>query len=409
MDKGIRTLGDGMDNTLLQGPLTQRINDLGGLKLDKTKVDLILKGLKPIEGKKLYKLIPKYTPLEQKAHNYLFKKPKDPRFVPYEPYKAAVMPIVTKEVLSRKDQKVEQKLSKNNIAIQQLAHQLSEMRKAEMEKLEVITEPEGALKLRLHWDKERENYETDIRNLRETNTHLENQLKFQAQVNSELKTLLVAAVGEDLETRVQHLTEDKLSLARALLNSANHLTSHQEHTEWLSGQCEVWKSKFLASSVMVEELAKWKSALTNRINELQEVLKVLLDERSKVNSNCVQTYVNLKAVSKQVAADKCDNSNVKYGNVLEISSLNRDLSRIILDGLEVNVENCQTVVDKITPTVAEKKAEKLLQNPVTVTNKQDVLCSAVMGAATSLERDQMNQEICIHNCCAHCKGDIQNI
>ena len=57
----------------------------------------------------------------------------------------------------------------------------------------------------------------------------------------------MAAVGEDLETRVQHLTEDKLQLARALLNSANHLTSHQEQTEWLSGQCEVWRSKFLAS------------------------------------------------------------------------------------------------------------------------------------------------------------------
>lgn len=59
--------------------------------------------------------------------------------------------------------------------------------------------------------------------------------------------MLVAAVGEDLESRVQHLTEDKLALARALLNSADHITSHQEQTEWLSGQCEVWRSKFLAS------------------------------------------------------------------------------------------------------------------------------------------------------------------
>lgn len=70
------------------------------------------------------------------------------------------------------------------------------------------------------------------------------------KVNRELKTLLVAAVGEDLESRVQHLTEDKLSLARELLKSANHLTSHQEHTEWLSGQCEVWRSKFLASRLV---------------------------------------------------------------------------------------------------------------------------------------------------------------
>lgn len=67
------------------------------------------------------------------------------------------------------------------------------------------------------------------------------------QVNGELKNLLVAAVGEDLETRVHLLTEDKLQLARALLNSAQHLSTHQEQTEWLAGQCEVWRSKFLAS------------------------------------------------------------------------------------------------------------------------------------------------------------------
>jgi len=67
------------------------------------------------------------------------------------------------------------------------------------------------------------------------------------QVNGELKNLLVAAVGEDLETRVHLLTEDKLQLARALLNSAQRLSTHQEQTEWLAGQCEVWRSKFLAS------------------------------------------------------------------------------------------------------------------------------------------------------------------
>lgn len=66
-------------------------------------------------------------------------------------------------------------------------------------------------------------------------------------MNGELKKLLVAAVGEDIETRVNHLTEDKVHLARALLTSAQRLSTHQEQTEWLAGQCEVWRSKFLAS------------------------------------------------------------------------------------------------------------------------------------------------------------------
>jgi hypothetical protein len=71
------------------------------------------------------------------------------------------------------------------------------------------------------------------------------------QVNGELKNLLVAAMGEDLETRVHLLTEDKLQLARALLNSAQRLSTHQEQTEWLAGQCEVWRSKFLASRFVI--------------------------------------------------------------------------------------------------------------------------------------------------------------
>lgn len=66
-------------------------------------------------------------------------------------------------------------------------------------------------------------------------------------MNGELKNLLVAAMGEDLQTRVHLLTEDKLQLSQALLNSAKHLNTHQEQTEWLAGQCEVWRSKFLAS------------------------------------------------------------------------------------------------------------------------------------------------------------------
>lgn len=39
--------------------------------------------------------------------------------------------------------------------------------------------------------------------------------------------MLVAAVGEDVETRVHLLTEDKLHLAEALLKSVENLSTHQ--------------------------------------------------------------------------------------------------------------------------------------------------------------------------------------
>lgn len=90
-------------------------------------------------------------------------------------------------------------------------------------------------------------YEKQLSELRKERDYFESQLKFQVQVNTELKNLLVAAVGEDLQTRVNVLTEDKLQLARALLNSAHNLSTHTEQIEYLAGQSEVWRSKFLAS------------------------------------------------------------------------------------------------------------------------------------------------------------------
>lgn len=90
-------------------------------------------------------------------------------------------------------------------------------------------------------------HDKQLADLKKDRDYYESQLKFQVQVNSELKNLLVAAVGEDLQTKVNVLTEDKLQLARALLNSAHNLSTHTEQIEYLAGQSEVWRSKFLAS------------------------------------------------------------------------------------------------------------------------------------------------------------------
>lgn len=95
--------------------------------------------------------------------------------------------------------------------------------------------------------KQRAVHDKKLADLKKDRDYFESQLKFQVQVNSELKNLLVAAVGEDLQTKVNVLTEDKLQLARALLNSAHNLSTHTEQIEYLAGQSEVWRSKFLAS------------------------------------------------------------------------------------------------------------------------------------------------------------------
>ncbi|XP_026680788.1 golgin-45 [Diaphorina citri] len=103
----------------------------------------------------------------------------------------------------------------------------------------------------------------------------------------------VTAPPLDIETKVNHLTEDKLHLAKALLNSAQKLSTHQEQMEWLAGQCEVWRSKFLASSLMVEELAKWKAALTQKVCDYQDITRKILTEHQITHVATSKTYTNL--------------------------------------------------------------------------------------------------------------------
>lgn len=237
-----RTQGDGMENVSTPKPENKESKVRLGDTLIYHPTNLKNTNSTPPVAPTgtIVNLVPKTTTHGKKEKHILHTlKSKEPKFVPYEPYKAAVNPIIP---LERRTWT--KKHSRNNLDINVMVSQVSELRIEELSKNEPKVELE---KTPDQWESERKEYTTEIQKLKEENSQLENQLKFQAQVNGELKNLLVAAVGEDLEVKVHLLTEDKLQLARALLNSAQHLNTHQEQTEWLAGQCEVWRSKFLAS------------------------------------------------------------------------------------------------------------------------------------------------------------------
>ncbi|XP_071451262.1 golgin-45 isoform X3 [Hetaerina americana] len=297
----VRTRGDGMEKP---EPKTENV-------LRNTLFDKLI--YRPEEHKSSYTSPPSDIGVEKISltpHNIC--KPKkekifigslkgrEPKFVPYEPYKGAVKPIVPPEkkrvkktcggvkVRSRKSSLLSNHCNEPS--------QLSSKSRVTEEDNQVENESilEGSLLsegvCNDVWEEERKKMNDQITQLKDERDQLEAQLKFQAQVNGELKTLLVAAVGEDLESRVHHLTEDKAHLSRALLSSARRLSTHREQTEWLASQCEVWRSKFLASSIMVEELARWKAAFSQRASDLQEALNRLLEERASIKEGLFKTY-----------------------------------------------------------------------------------------------------------------------
>lgn len=166
-----------MDNNLMA--LSDSANENVPFRLNLRSSQAILNSLKPIEPNgKVITLVPKYTPREVTKPKYLTRKPKEPKFVPYEPFKGAVEPIVPIKKVVKRERK-----DKNNIDIHDLVIQMSEMRMHELNKakIDAIKGDEEVI-TRKQWDHEKKSYETDIKNLQETNAHLENQLKFQAQV-----------------------------------------------------------------------------------------------------------------------------------------------------------------------------------------------------------------------------------
>lgn len=339
-------------------------------------------------------------------------KSKEPKFVPYEPYKAAVNPIVP---LEKKSKKFLRNESSMNTAIAKVAKMKIQDTGARAK--DCVKENEKILED--EWNGEKKAYEAEIRKLKEENNQLETQLKFQAQVNGELKNLLVAAVGEDLETRVHLLTEDKLQLARALLNSAQRLSTHQEQTEWLAGQCEVWRSKFLASSLMVEDLARWKAALCQRTIELQESMKRLLEEHTVIRDTTLKTYKMLTILREKF--DPVGTSGKKHvlasTNIVDLAQGSCQLAEILKVTLLSGIPDSELQKDiDITgldmKTLAENSAEKLLMNQkLPMTERDDVACTAVMGAAVAVGGQMFLPRCNINNmtCCPHCSGEIKQI
>lgn len=294
-------------------------------------------------------------------------KNREPRFIPFEPYKAAVNPIIP-----FKRQHLKVKINKNNLDLNVLVSQMSVMKTTEMEgsKIETIGHVSD-------FDTEIEKLKRQVAEYKEGKEYYQKELKFQVQVNSELKNLLVAAVGEDIQTKVNLLTEDKVQLAKALLDTAQNLSSHTEQIEYLAGQSEVWRSKFLASSLMVEELARWKASLTQKNNLLLEANKNLLENCSKLRDMEIETLKNLKFISK------VKKLNLPSSNILDLASENLNISQQLVLYSGIGMPENLNLYGLDSTTDAEKLAVQALQNSNQPLMSTDEAFKAIVGQAFS--------------------------
>ncbi|KAK3895889.1 hypothetical protein Pcinc_000497 [Petrolisthes cinctipes] len=350
-------------------------------------------------------------------------KRKEPKFVPYEPYKACVKPIIiTKNKKIQKCPK-EKKKGKTDRLIRECKEMDNDgdnMKNAE--KVSIMVK--DFEKERAEWEQktaklkaEMTVLENQVTHMKKEKTNLESQLSVQSQINTELKKLLVASVGEDVQGRVQCLTEDKARMATMIRKYSERVDRDYEEKERIGIQCDVWRSKFLGSSMLVDELVGLRVGLAQQLKEASEGLKLLLDEHQLARQHVLNMYrmnKQLREAFDPLASASNPPPPLASADLVTLAvdgsglaetvrdRLLGDLGRAVGDGgththgLEIYTPGC-------------KIARQLLGQIMSSGGGKRCECSTVSPSRAALvHRYHPNTRIdhLTVNCCAHCNGEI---
>lgn len=250
---------------------------------------------------------------------------------------------------------------------------------------------------------------------------LSNQLRVQTEVNRELKKLLVASVGNDLQYHFERLAREKNQLILENEALSQNTAQLAEQLERMSIQCDVWRSKFLASRVMADELTNSRAVLQRQHRDTEGALRDLLSEREQLRQGMRATHKLLEEllVSLQWGREQTYYPSTQPQSTAELALTNHKLAKAVNAHLLGNVgTNSQK---KIPPTVefcstpAEKMAETVLRmDPATCTESSpDNLFSE--SSPTTLLATKKNigrfhpytrYENITFNCCNRCQGEL---
>ncbi|XP_014779668.1 golgin-45 isoform X1 [Octopus bimaculoides] len=253
---------------------------------------------------------------------------------------------------------------------------------------------------------------------------LRSQLDVQVQVNSELKKLLVASLGEDLQYRVEKLLRDKAQLSLEVGGYTKKVSEDYENLDRLSIQADIWRSKFMASRVLIDELAKGRGLLSSQYQESQDAIQRLLNERHELQSHLMESYKFLKQVNE--AFDPLNSQNLfslpNTSNILELVKLIQQLSeairfrllpgRVSLPSSTSPLQSGSNFAAQNALTPAEAQAQEVLYKEVSQLNESTMkrIQSVRLLPPDSLWMDRYHHTIQYDNltinCCSHCKGDI---
>ncbi|XP_066475195.1 golgin-45-like [Tiliqua scincoides] len=250
-----------------------------------------------------------------------------------------------------------------------------------------------------------------------------NQLHVQTEVNRELKKLLVASVGDDLQYHFERMAREKNQLILENEALGRNVSQLSEQLERMSIQCDVWRSKFLASRVMSDELTNSRAILQRQTRDAQSAIQDLLSERDQFRQEMIGTQKLLEEllVSLQWGRQQTYYPSAQPHSTAELAAVNLKLATAVTSHLLGNRDSTNSPKKGSSPTElcntpAEKMAEMVLRmlDPAKCTEPSPELPFSEPSPSSYLSPKKnigrfhpyTRYENITFNCCNHCQGEL---
>ncbi|XP_013918888.1 PREDICTED: golgin-45 [Thamnophis sirtalis] len=251
---------------------------------------------------------------------------------------------------------------------------------------------------------------------------LSNQLHVQTEVNRELKKLLVASVGDDLQYHFERMAREKNQLILENEALGRNVSQLSEQLERMSIQCDVWRSKFLASRVMSDELTNSRAVLQRQARDAHSAIQDLLNERDQFRQEMIaaQKLLEELLVSLQWGRQQTYYPSAHPHSTVELAVVNHKLARAVTSHLlgnssiANNPKNGSSSTEVCT-TPAEKMAEMVLRmldsgkcTEVSELSFSEPSTASFLSPKKNIGRfhPYTRYENITFNCCDHCKGEL---
>ncbi|XP_078608288.1 golgin-45-like [Branchiostoma floridae x Branchiostoma japonicum] len=238
------------------------------------------------------------------------------------------------------------------------------------------------------------------------------ELGIQSEVNKELKKLLVASVGSDLQYQFERMAREKAQLSVDYDNVVQQHADLSEEVERLSIQCDVWRSKFLGSRTQVSQLIDLRNAIYQQFGKAQEAIGDMMQERVPIRKEMVETYRLLDQLVKALRWGKPQplQQAANPRNMKELVQANHRLVSAVSAQLLGNIKpmnsaNQETVESGIGLTNAEAAAAQVLNMSFDLQLPSPE--TTPVGKMSGRFHPQHKYEEVTVNCCNRCKGEIK--